>query len=353
MENSLFPFTTMKSLVDDLFQPKPMLYWIDFLLSASLAWGLFLTVELQDTLNLVQYTAFLLSSIFFYRSMLFIHEISHRKRSELPYFSLVWNLVIGIPALFPSFMYRGVHSDHHKKNNYGTKGDGEYLPFGAEAPWKILFFIAQSFLLPLLVVIRFGLIAPLSLLHPKLRLYVMERMSSLAIDFSAKREIPSKKIDLQNWYVQEFLCFAHVALMTTLYVKHVIPGSTFRHIYLLIVLLFIINSLRTLVAHRYNNTGAIMSFNEQLVDSVNVEGPMIFTETWAPVGLRYHGLHHLFPMMPYHNLYEAHRRLIKNLPENSSYHQTVEYGLWSALKHLWDHASESNKVRVQKESSSL
>jgi exodeoxyribonuclease VII large subunit len=39
----------------------------------------------------------------------------------------------------------------------------------------------------------------------------------------------------------------------------------------------------------------------------------------APVGLRYHALHHLMPSMPYHDLPEAHRRLARELGTGSTY----------------------------------
>ena len=79
------------------------------------------------------------------------------------------------------------------------------------------------------------------------------------------------------------------------------------------------NQLRTLVAHLWENEGEPMTVTAQFLDSVNVPPPGPIAEVWAPVGLRYHALHHLMPSMPYHDLPEAHRRLARELGDGSTY----------------------------------
>jgi fatty acid desaturase len=113
--------------------------------------------------------------------------------------------------------------------------------------------------------------------------------------------------------------------------------------YLVSVLVFLLNSLRTLVAHRYLNPGdRVMSVPEQYLDSVNVPGNLFLTALWAPVGLRYHATHHLFPSIPYHALGAAHRRLTEELSDNSLYVRTSEGSLWGALRSLWNDARLSS-----------
>jgi len=58
-----------------------------------------------------------------------------------------------------------------------------------------------------------------------------------------------------------------------------------------------------------------------------VPPPAPLAGLWAPVGLRYHALHHLLPSMPYHALGEAHRRLTAHLGAGSTYQRSNHAGM--------------------------
>jgi fatty acid desaturase len=90
-----------------------------------------------------------------------------------------------------------------------------------------------------------------------------------------------------------------------------------------------------MVAHRYRNVGSRMTFIEQIEDSITVPGHPLLTELLFPVGLRYHGLHHMFPSLPYHSLGTAHRRLMVQLPADSPYRRTVRRSYLQAARELW------------------
>ena len=95
-----------------------------------------------------------------------------------------------------------------------------------------------------------------------------------------------------------------------------------------------LNQIRTLVAHLWENDGEPMSVTAQFLDSVNVPPPATLPALWAPVGLRYHALHHWIPSLPYHNLGRAHRLLVSSLRADAPYHATVEPGFAPPLRDL-------------------
>jgi fatty acid desaturase len=161
-------------------------------------------------------------------------------------------------------------------------------------------------------------------------------MSSLSIDPRYQRKVPA---DIPPaWRVQEAACTLFVWGTGAMLWASWLPLQALWVWYLVLVTILILNGVRTLAAHRYGNEDGVMTREEQLLDSVNIAGRSPWTPVLAPVGLRYHALHHLFPTMPYHHLGEAHRRLMKRLPPDAPYRATVEPGFAAALADLWRRA---------------
>jgi fatty acid desaturase len=133
-------------------------------------------------------------------------------------------------------------------------------------------------------------------------------------------------------WLQEIACSAWVWSLAGLLLTGWLPLAMVGRTYLVFVLWIGLNQLRTLAAHRYSNLpDRSISYLEQLLDTNTFPSGRWLPELWAPVGLRYHALHHLLPMMPYHSLPGAHARLMSQLPPGSPYHQTVRRGLWPVL----------------------
>ena len=155
----------------------------------------------------------------------------------------------------------------------------------------------------------------------------------MVIDPSYLRPLPSPKA-LRVIRLQELLCFQFclgVAVIPPVFLDRW-PIPFLVQAYLTGVTIVTINAIRTLGAHHYGNDGAEMSFSAQVADSLNYPHGGLLTELWAPVGTRYHALHHLFPALPYHALPEAHRRLMQQLPLDSPYRQTESPSLLASMR---------------------
>ncbi|MBW2270529.1 MAG: fatty acid desaturase [Deltaproteobacteria bacterium] len=339
--DDLFPFAEARRIAQDLMEPSPAIYWADYLASATLGWvALFLAVKLP-LLSVWQIAAQIVAALALYRSVLFIHELVHRKQGTFKAFRAVWNLTCGFPLMVPSFVYTRVHRDHHAAKIYGTEGDGEYVPFGARPPLGIVLYVLQILILPALLPLRFVLVTPLSLLSPKLRRLAWERISSLTIDYDYRRPPPDAR-DGKVWPLEEACTCLFGITFATLLLTGVWSTRVLLTWYVAVLMVFLLNSLRTLAAHAYRNIGdRLMSLDEQFLDSVDVPGNPLWTPLWAPVGLRFHATHHLFPGMPYHALGEANRRLQSQLSDNSLYQSSSRSSLRDALRRLWADASAS------------
>ncbi len=318
---------TAAELTRDINTAKPLVYWGDFLGSAALGYaGLAGAIALS---GMWAVASALVAILGLYRAGSFIHELTHIRHRELPWFRFGWNAVIGAPLLIPSFMYEGVHNLHHNRTRYGTIEDPEYLPLALMKPWTLPLFVVTAALAPIALLLRFSVLTPLSLMIPALRRLVVGQFSGLQINPKFRRRAPEGELARQ-WAWQEGAASIWGLTLIALVVSGVIPLRAFLIMLAIVSGTMLLNQTRTLVAHLWENEGEAMTVTAQYLDSVNVPPPATLPALWAPVGLRYHALHHLLPSLPYHSLGEAHRRLSKALSADSPYHKSS----YSGLPHL-------------------
>jgi len=312
-------------LTRQLSAPKPGIYWADLLASAVIGYGALVAAVLVQSAGWAAVLA-VVAMLALYRAMSFIHEVSHMKHASLPGFRGAWDVLVGVPMLIPSFMYEGVHNLHHAKTRYGTAEDPEYLPLALMKPWTLPVFIIVSALAPVALIVRYAVLAPLSLLMPGLRRVVVERYSALAINPHFRRRAPEGAA-ARYWVKVEAAASLWAVSLVAMAATGVLSGKAVLVILAMASGVAVVNQVRTLVAHLWENEGEAMSVTAQYLDTVNVPPPALLPMLWAPVGLRYHALHHLLPSVPYHALGEAHRRLSAMLEADSPYHRASYSGL--------------------------
>lgn len=332
----------IKKLVQDLFTPKPLLYWADFLITLSIGYGFAAIYLTAPAFSWMQIGAGLLSGLALFRVGIFIHELVHREEPSMVGFHIVWNLMFGIPFLLHSLLYRS-HLDHHHPRKFGTPAEGEYLPLGSSPIRETLLYLAQIPAVPLLAAFRFLILVPLSFLYPPSRRWVLESWSSYTINPYYRRVIPSTE-PLGLWAILDLACLLWLMIVIGLILTGVVAWTTVGLIYGLSICTIALNWVRTLAAHRFMNTGGNMTYVEQIEDSLTIEGRSLLTLLLFPIGLRYHALHHLFPLMPYHSMGEAHRRLMTALPDDSPYKKGIFSGLCAALRELLRSAKMAGKT---------
>jgi len=334
--------TEAHRLTVDLVRPRPAVYRTDLALTtAGLYGGIAASVLAAGPVRIAGAALFVLA---LYRGVSFIHELTHLRPSDVPGFRTAWHAAIGVPFLLPSLLYEGVHNLHHAKPRYGTAADPEYAPLAHRSVLHIVGFVLVALLAPLGAFLRAAVLTPLSWLSPRLRRELVARASAMTINPAFRRD-DHPRAKTPAWIVPETACWlwswALVAIAFASPLGAAFVGVGFAGL----AVTALVNQMRTLVAHAWTNAGEPMTFLAQFQDSINVPPPALLPVLWAPVGLRYHALHHLLPRIPYHSLGEAHRRLMTALPAGSGYAQASQAGLWAAVAALLRRARDPAGVR--------
>src|SRR5476651_1379372 len=319
-------------LTSDLAKPNATIYWTDLLISATVGYSAFALWYVLG-MTWIGIAAAIVSVFALYRCILFIHELTHLRKRAPRGFWTAWHVLIGVPLMLPTFLYDGIHNLHHSKAHYGTPEDPEYLQFARGRPLHIALMVPISLAEPLLLLVRFLFVVPLAALVPPFRSHALAHMSAMVMNPKFERkEPPPFRI---SWLILETVISIYVWSILILVCLGVIPLKIVLMGLAVWSAMSFINMVRTLAAHHYENDGEPIDVVSQLLDTVNVPPPAMLPVLWAPVGLRYHGLHHLLPNLPYHSLGRAHRRLLEQLPADSPYRATIHRRITDLLARMF------------------
>jgi fatty acid desaturase len=321
----------MRGLVRDLHRPNPLIFWTDLLATGLVGWGAFAAAVALRPFSWPMLAALLIAAFALYRALCFLHEVSHQSQRSLPGFEAAWNALVGFPLLMPSFVYVGVHQSHHKLSTYGTSQDPEYLPFAQNSRMTLVFAL-EGFFIPAVLLVRFLVLTPAGFVSRGFERWLVERLSSLTMNVQYRREASDELI--RRVRRQSAVIFGAWMLVAALAMAGVLPWRIFVIWFVVTGLASFVNTVRTLGAHAYESDGEPLDRVGQLVDSIDTPG-RAWTELWAPVGLRYHALHHYFPGIPYHNLAKAYRRITRALEVGGQYGRMSSPSLQKSLLTLY------------------
>lgn len=320
---------SIKNAQTDFFKVNPTRYWIDFIISSTLAYTAATVYLTAPALSLAQIIAFPFSVFWLYRSGSLIHEVAHLPSREMRGFKIAWNLIVGVVTLAPSTFFTAHHREHHSGKMYGTPQDPEYVVnvFQRGSVPSILFYGCHILLFPGFVFLRF-LLAPLSFVHPKIRDFTLRRLSSFTLNWKYEKNI--SRLNRKSFAAVELLCWLRASAILIGVGFGLTLWTRIPMMYLLGASTLLLNQMRQLADHHFESDGNRMSVPDHILDSCNYTGRDFFTWLFFPFAIKFHALHHLFPSLPYHNLKLAHQHLSQTLPVDSPYHGLSQPNWWSA-----------------------
>jgi fatty acid desaturase len=325
-------FAELRNLVQDLHGINGKRVYSELIIIAIIAWSSYFALFLDLSIA-TKVALFLLSSIALYRGLSFNHEVSHFERI-LPKFELTYNILFGFPSRVPAYSLK-THNYHHGIKTFGTAGDPEYENWTEKEAYYLLRPLVLSLLYPVILTLRFAIIPFFyPALSSKNKKNIHEKISSFVMNAKFKR--PFSNEDYKDMITQDLTCLAYFVAFTAITSYFGVFKMAFGIWYLQIVFISLMNTHRALVAHRYQihrANPAQTARDMQVNDSVTIEGSLL-TEIWAPIGLRYHSTHHMFPSIPYYNLGKAHRRIKAAIDADHPYSKTIEPNFFVAYSKL-------------------
>jgi hypothetical protein len=163
-------------------------YFLDLVGTAAVIFGALGVASIASS-RLAIVASVAVAALALSRGALFAHELAHQ-RSAVPGLRLAWHVLIGVPFLFPSFVYEHVHREHHRLAIYRTERDPEHAPDARPRWLRIVVNESAALAFPVVLLVRWALVTPFSFATPGARTWVWRRVSSLTLN---ARYVPRAK----------------------------------------------------------------------------------------------------------------------------------------------------------------
>ncbi len=307
----------MKEILKEELTLDKKLFWFDIILCAIFTWPFLIYAGLYKNL-----LTFFVGSFFLYKGTILIHEVSHLSK-KIKGYRLFYNIFFGWPNGYPAYIY-DTHLFHHGKKTYGTKRDPEYKYIEQITVTDLFRPLISAFILPLFQATRFGIVPLITPLLPRrVKLWLFQKLSTLVFSLEYVRPVRDEKQSLKMMIGNDLMCSAFKIVFFSLVTLGYLPLTFILVWYGSMVVASLLNMYRALFNHKYGNKSLeSMSWEEHLRDTITIE-PGLLTNIICVNGLNYHGIHHLFPELPYTNFARAHKKLMERLPDDHVYKETV------------------------------
>lgn len=311
---------------------SPITFYLDLIATAILAWVPLYLLSVTP-LGAMSVLYFVLAYVGFFRGHAFIHEVVHF-RKKIKGLGPLYNVLFGYPNRAPYYIHEP-HQFHHLPTTFATAKDPEYMVLAGKGRFFFFLPILTTPFVPLVLLLRFGVLPLVSWAFPvTARTWLYNRLSTLVVNPGYFRDIRHSN-DLKVALREDSLCALFFLGWVALAYTGVLNVTFFISLYAVIVATTLVNIYRARVAHHYDNhSGERLSPYGILRDSTCVEGSVLDI-FWAPIGLKYHSMHHLAPTIPYHNLARAHYFLKAQLTQDHPYNQTIVANVALGLRQFW------------------
>ncbi|WP_462322348.1 fatty acid desaturase [Halochromatium sp.] len=259
--------------------------------------------------------AYLLAVVSIHRASIFGHDIVHHYQDpRMCRFRLLWDYSAGAVSLFPVVRFYKPHLTHHAPSSFRTAADPQYLLLRHNPGFAVVVLLLAPPVLPLVNLLQ----------------VVAAGLGGTAGEAAIARFLERRGVRRANIpdarHRREIVARSRFSLALLVLVGVLAPEALLW-LYLVLAGGWLLLALHVPLEHGLETLlERPSSWHDQRSDSYTVISP--FADILQPHGMKYHTAHHLYPIVPYHNLPRLHAELAARDP---NYRARI-ISLWDAIR---------------------